>query len=388
MPYVIIILILLTSYPFMFCRFLPIPPISVLGVVYFLLLACILFIRRHWVRFPLRFDVIFFIQFICWACYFVLHSDTTYITRIVLMSVAYMALLYVYNSPKGIVPFLKIFNGIILVMAVCGVLCFFLVLLGVIKAPLFNYVNVDERTGYCFGLSCTNTYLGNIIRYSGYFDEPGAMASWGVFALLFNRLFIKSKRYEIVLGICLLFTFSISYFIQIILYMVLFAKNRVKRIIQLAAIVTVVIMGLQLMQDSPYGQIYKMTVQRFEFDDRSNEFAGDNRSNLSEMAKEQFLKSPVIGIGAVNMSEIGYMDDNPYEILAKDGIIGEIVTYLPLLILFIIGLKRHPDYIYAVIILFTGYLQRPFHIGFIHPIMLYALTILSLQTEEEEYALS
>lgn len=388
MPYVLITLILLTSYQFVFWIILPIPPIQLLAVAYFTIFACILIYKRNIVKFPHLFDIVFFIQFVWMASYFIIHNDTSYMMKLILASVVYMALLYVYNSSKGIISFIKIYNGLILIMAICGTLCFFLLLFEVIKEPLIEYVNTDGRRGYCFGLTCTNTYLGNFIRYAGFFDEPGAMAGFGIYALVFNRLFIKSMKYEIILGVCLLFTFSLAYFIQLPLLVILFAKNKVKRVIQVATILAVVGLALEFTKDSPYTQIYEMTTQRFEYDSRNSHFEGDNRSELTELAKEQFYKSPIIGIGAKKMEEVGYMGDNPYEILAKEGIIGEIVTYLPLLLVCLVGLKRKPEYIYAAVVLFVGYLQRPFaFITVIHLLTLYSFTILTLQKEEHNYAL-
>lgn len=388
MPYFILFIILFSVYPFVFSQFLPIPPIKVLGVIYFLILFVILVCKRNLIVFPKLFNYAYFIQIFCWSAYFVFHNDSSYLTRIVLMLVVYMALLYAYNSCKGLLLFLKLFNGLIIIMAIGGTLCFFLVLFEVVT-PVFDFSNVDGRTAYCFGLTCTNTYVGNLIRYGGYFDEPGAMANWGMFALLFNKLFIKNQKYENALVICLFFTLSLAYYIQLFFYFFLFAKNRKKRLIQLICGIALIVLGLSQTKGTQYEDIYRLTVQRFEFDDSKNKIAGDNRSNLSALAKEQFLSAPILGVGAKKLDEIGYMADNPYEILAKDGIVGEIVTYLPLLLILYVGLQKRPDYICAVFILFLGYLQRPFHVDFIHPIMLYLLTILILQKNKlKSYDLS
>ena len=388
MPYFILFIILFSVYPFVFSQFLPIPPIKVLGIIYFFILFVILVCKRNLIVFPKLFNYAYFTQIFCWSAYFVFHNDSSYLTRIVLMLVVYMALLYAYNSCNGLLLFLKLFNKLIIVMAIGGTLCFFLVLFEVVT-PVFDFSNVDGRTAYCFGLTCTNTYVGNLIRYGGYFDEPGAMANWGMFALLFNKLFIKNQKYENALVICLFFTLSLAYYIQLFFYFFLFAKNRKKRLIQLICGVTLIVFGLSQTKGTQYEDIYRLTVQRFEFDDSKNKIAGDNRSNLSALAKEQFLSAPILGVGAKKLDEIGYMADNPYEILAKDGIVGEIVTYLPLLLILYVGLQKRPDYICAVFILFLGYLQRPFHVDFIHPIMLYLLTILILEKNKlKSYDLS
>jgi len=104
---------------------------------------------------------------------------------------------------------------------------------------------------------------------------------------------------------------------------------------------------------------------------------GDNRSSLAEKAKAQFLKAPILGIGATKMEETEYMADNPYEILAKDGIIGMFVTYLPLIIILYYKRKEFP-YVAIVFILSLGYMQRPFHINIHHYFILYLFLTLTL----------
>ena len=76
------------------------------------------------------------------------------------------------------------------------------------------------------------------------------------------------------------------------------------------------------------------------------------------------------------------MDDNPFEILAKDGIIGLVVTYLPLLVVLLKFSRRNKDVFFAGLILTAGYLQRPFHVNLLHNLMLYGFVILIYKNTE------
>ena len=98
------------------------------------------------------------------------------------------------------------------------------------------------------------------------------------------------------------------------------------------------------------------------------------RYELAEEAKQTFMSNPFFGIGAKKMDEGTYMGDNPYETLAKDGIIGTVVTYLPLL--FLLYKYRRKDVLSAVIVLSAGYAQRPFHMNLIHCLFLYMLCLM------------
>lgn len=258
-------------------------------------------------------------------------------------------------------------------MAIAGCFTFFLVLFFA-YTPLFSFVNPDGRSAYCFGPTCSNFYLGNIIRYSGFFDEPGAMAYWGIYALLFNRLFIRNPRLERLLMICLILTLSLAYYIQLSFYILFFKIKNIEKFC-IAFLACVVMIGaIYLSKDTQY-DVYKFTFFRLERNDMTGTMQGDNRSDLSEIAKKYFLTAPIMGIGAKKATEIAYMADNPYDILAKDGIVGMIVTYIPLIIVFFTYYKNR-TILCVLFILGVGYLQRPFHVDLLHPMMLYLMTIL------------
>ena len=57
-----------------------------------------------------------------------------------------------------------------------------------------------------------------LTRVNGFFDEPGAFAFWGMFALLFNKLMFDNKKLEIIIMVSLLFTFSAAYFVLLPIY--------------------------------------------------------------------------------------------------------------------------------------------------------------------------
>ena len=373
---VMLLLVLFSAYPYVFCQFLPFPHIKILSVLFLLIFSAILLIRRK-IQLPISpFSEIIFIQCLFWFFFCIYHRDSSYITRVFFLMIAYLSILCIHNTTTGVRNFLLLYNKIILAMAIGGTLCFLLVLCFSFT-PIFNFENVDGRTAYCFGLTCTNTYIGNVIRYAGYFDEPGAMAYWGIFALLFNRLFFYNQKFERTLMFCLVFTFSIAYYIQIVFYILFFTIKQVKHFFMLLFCAAIIVGGIYLSKDTDF-DIYRFTIYRFELDESTGTIQGDSRSDLTEKAKKQFEKAPILGIGAQKFVEIDYMADNPYEILAKDGIVGEIVTYLPLLVMVFVGLKRNKDFLYAAIILAMGYLQRPFHVDLIHPMMLYMMVLLTI----------
>lgn len=377
--YVIVIFGLFSAYPYIFNVILPLPPLSVLSIILLTLLILFSVAKGTKLRIlPTTVNKIFCIQVVCWILFIMLHLDINYIERIVYMLVIYTMLTCLYNCNGGIYDFFEKYDKWIVIMSIGGVIVFFLVLL-IDFQPLLLYENKDERTGYFYLITATNTLKGNIIRYSGYFDEPGAMAYWGIWTLIFNRLFFQNSKVEKVLMVCLTFTFSLAYYIQIFFYILFFKLRNIKQ--GILAIITVLILGFGIYyaaQSVPI--LYYYTFHRIETDETTGQLKGDNRSSLSENAKEQFLKSPIIGVGREISSEDLKISDNPYETLAYDGIVGTIITYLPFLYLWFIGNRKFK---LCIIILMIGFLQRPFHHYIIYYFMAYAFLILSLYKPNE-----
>ena len=95
------------------------------------------------------------------------------------------------------------------------------------------------------------------------------------------------------------------------------------------------------------------------------------RFQQQEIAKHLFFQSPIIGNGAREIVD-NHRDaeENPFEILAKDGIIGFFFTYIP--IIFIFFRYRHDKHsLFGALLLSIDYLQRPFHVNQMQYFMLY-----------------
>lgn len=270
--------------------------------------------------------------------------------------------------------FIRQYVNFICAMAIGGCIIFGLVMVTGLE-PLIEYVNADTRPGFCYLLTCTNTKIGDFIRYSGFFDEPGSMAFWGMYAIILNRLTAANIKIENILLSSIAFTFSLAYFIQLAFFLFWFKIRSFKKALIFVIIIVTVIIGIKALEKTDYNIIYRMSIGRMELADDGT-LAGDNRSNLMDNAVKVFEQYPVLGIGATNFSNLkNYSGDNPIAPLSMDGIIGFIFLYLP----FIYSLKfciGNRIYIGCWIILCLGYLQRPFTCFYIYFVTLYIFTLL------------
>ena len=137
------------------------------------------------------------------------------IDNLITMLLALVLIAYIEGS-IGLEAFFKRYNKWILIMAILGTLAFFLIsFYGIQPIAIMQdrAGGLEARSLYNYVLTFTKSdeSIIGLIRYSGFFDEPGAMAYWGIYALVMNQLFIKDKRLEVILIICLVFTLSLGY---------------------------------------------------------------------------------------------------------------------------------------------------------------------------------
>lgn len=307
---------------------------------------------------PKPISTIIIFQIIVWLCYGAIYWDSSYITRIFLLLVTF-SILSLQLSYRNKFEFIKTYNFWLAFQSVAGAVGFLLVLMGLLQ-PISQFIEMDGRPGYFYGLFTTNAVFEGFIRNAGFYDEPGALAFWGIFALLLNKLYINNKKIEYLLLFGLVSTLSMAYFIQVAAYLFFFYKNQRKKILLPAILFLLVLIGIASFSEGLDNAIFG----RFTINEETGSLAGDNRLELLERCWNIFKTSPIIGVGATNLvtsisAREGFVGANFFMNWASDGIIGVVVTYIPLLFLLILG-QRKRQYKYAFIIILLGYFQRPY----------------------------
>lgn len=360
------------AYPYVFGRLLPLPSLNLLYFITSFILICVIIVKRVKIYIPKQFTILCLFQIIIFCLLGLFHSDIFYFNRYILfIIISYLFILAIYNI-IGLQKFIYYNNLIVAAQAVLGLVAFILIISGVLH-PLFEFSGGGERIAYFYGLTTTNIKVGNFIRVSGFFDEPGALAFWGIFALIFNKLFFTNRRLELILIVSLISTFSMAYYIQIILYFILFYINKKNILIITPFLLVIMLLYNEEKSSNRDSELYYLTFRRFERNDSGK--IETNRDELTKNARALFVSSPIIGVGETHAQSIGGVDDNPFETLAKGGILGTFALYLPLFIT-IVQYRRF-DLLKASFILLLGYLQRPFHIQLIHFLMLYIFYLMA-----------
>jgi len=292
------------------------------------------------------------------------------------------ALVVLVDKKGGLIPFMRKYNVWILIMAILGSIAFVLVTFFGLSPISIAEDRGDEREIFNYGLTFSKTiqYGFQTIRYSGFFDEPGAMGYWGMFALLFNKAFIKSNKMEWLLIVFVSLTFSMGFYLQLLIYLLVFNVN-FKNIGPSLIILVTVTIGIAILystKGTDNDWFYERTIGRVETiidaaDEANSALETDNRAEMTELAKKEFHDNPLFG-----SSTSEYILDNIYEPLARYGIVGSAFILFPFISLLLGALKRKDyDVFKVMLVLCASFVHRPFHNFILYYFMLYCLIVMS-----------
>lgn len=337
-------------------------------------LASFFVVLKNEYRVPRPIAILLVLQIVTWGIYSVIHDfDTSYFTRILMLSITYMFLeMQMSGEHDG---FIKTYNTWLVFQAVAGTIGFLLVVVGILQ-PIFEFREMDGRPGYFFGLFATNTYFDGLVRNAGFYDEPGALAFWGIYALLINKLFVNNKRVEILLIIGLISTLSLAYFIQITIYAFFFYKDKMRKLISYSIAFVLVLVVISSFNERLDNAIFG----RLEYDEERGTIKGDNREKMTKICWELFKESPIVGQGASNLIEVSqkrrvFVGANPNLTLACDGIVGQLIVWSPFFFLLALG-RYEKKYGWTFWILIVGFLQRPYDgTQLLYPLMSFTIVL-------------
>lgn len=361
----------------------------VIGLLMFIIMSAFLLvemIKGLKVNKTVIFFFLLLLTFYSWQLLY--HSDDVYLTR--LRMVFMMLFLYFYiSNVVGIDAFVKVYVYMLVVILVSAAIATPLIMLNILK-PFFEYISLDGRTGYYFGLTNSVVYYPfsnfSFVRVSGVFDEPGALNTWGIYALILNKAYLKNPKIEKILIIALCFVFSLAFYLIIIVYYILFyVKINLKNVTLLLTTVFLIIFVYSL-KGTDHNIVYTETIGRLELG-RDGYFAGDSRTKLAEAAFEYFKTAPWLGIGQGTFDDISnsghFMHANIIAILASNGIIGFFVLPFLFWALVFDGIKKlfTSDLIKYLVLILLLFLQRP-EVEYVFSIIMLTVTFEALKRKD------
>lgn len=291
------------------------------------------------------------------------HNDFANINLCIQLISFFIIITYI-NAFIGFKTFVRSYINVMLAMAIGGTLIFFLhAFIGV--KPLFFVDYSATGTSYFLWLTTTNVYYDvsgiRFIRYSGFFDEPGAFGLYSFFAIVLNKIYFKNVKKELWLILLTAFTLSLAFYISMVLYFLFFYVNKSNLKYIVLSFIGIVSLYFYLnsnKEDETTGMIYDSTFKRFEMNDSG--LAENNRSALSDNDKKVFLKYPLLGAGGTKEKISG---SNLFSILATYGIFGALFYYALLLYfifqIILMSYKYFLFYLKILLLILVNFYSRP-----------------------------
>ncbi len=294
-----------------------------------LALMCFRIILRKKIELSKNLAVVIVLQMAFFFTMALLFSEYKLLNNIVQLFSCLIVLIYI-NGFIGFEKFAKSYILVMMCMGIGGVLAFFIHLLVGIN-PLLIVQYSATGTSYFLGLTTTNDYYNleglRFLRFSGFFDEPGAFALFAFFALLINKLYFNEKKYELVLIFTTIFTFSMAFYVIVVVYFILFyvKKAYFKQWLFILSLLIVVFSFFSTYNgnDDFLKEVKKNTFERFE-QDGSGDFKGNNRADAMKEDKAVFLENPFWGV--VDSKKV--RGSNIYSILGSYGVLGSVFYYI------------------------------------------------------------
>jgi len=225
-----------------------------------------------------------------------------------------------------------------------------------------NYYVINQETNmhlYMYLLTFTNAVIGNIIRPSAVFDEPGAFALFSVLVAAINDMVDGKKSLSITILVMNLITFSLMAVMAIILYYIIAINKRnvsIRKILPFIFGFCVVVVMVYM----NYDIVYNLIINRLIFDN-DGIFENNRMSQidlfLSEINLDIFMQGYQVKFGSYFG---GDMSSNPFTILFVAGVFVWLPYVLLLVWLLYVGLRYGGIMRYSSIIFAALLLQRPY----------------------------
>lgn len=198
---------------------------------------------------------------------------------------------------------------------------------------------------------------GMFPRFNGFLLEPGHQALLGTFLSIAGRYRYRDDKWLIVLGICVIFSFSLAGYILYATGWILLQINSLGKALLASSLAAVLVIGA-LSYDSGNNAVNQLIIERLERDE-NNGIKGNNRfTQTTDFVYERAIKKGKGWTGIQNETNMSNVEGAGYKIFViMKGFIG-IILYL---MFYIAVIPEHPDYRYTasfLIVLILCFLQR------------------------------
>lgn len=305
---------------------------------------------------------------------FIIYSEDAALSLIPHFVVSWIGVFLIINSFKQL-HFMKFFLQFVFVMI--SFVLIGLILWGTIGIPTLSIIQWPGFDIYIinfgfFFAKFSNTLTSDFLRPAGWFDEPGSFVNVILYFLIYNKLFLKSRKVELFLIFGGLLTMSMAHLVISFIYIVFFYLTK-KNIVYLFTII-IVILSLYLYhpKDDGIGEfVWKSIFGRTE-----KMLDGNDQSRNYSDSYKAFTHYGLTG-ASYQIIKQRFPDattDTIWFFMAQNGVLGAMIYMLPILWVFVLLSKsRKLDLlnIKLLILLLLNMGQRPMFIFPLYLILIY-----------------
>lgn len=362
--------------------------------IHLLMIADVIFYGRFKVT---QFNLMFLaIGYLAFSILYYYHGFGDYLRYIIQFTAVFLVLIYI-DSFQLFQKFIKVYLLVMFLSAAGGIAGFFWALSG--NPPMGELVT-PNRTLIHYGFTLTpDAYIFpnfTIIRFSGFFDEPGTFGYYHMYGLIFGYLTGVDRKYIALLAFMGIFSFSLAYILSLLVFALFYFlwsyRVSLKKGMLMGFILLFLIglFNLETIYESPTTtQITRFLNSRLQSASQAtiggNQrlIQGDNRTANMIFSYNVFRENPLFGMDKSDPRNSDYrILANVFTYFAQHGIIGVIALYFMFfyLIWFLLS-RNHKLTIYLIffVILINMY-QRPFfssgYIGYLLiPALIYSINL-------------
>lgn len=306
---------------------------------------------------------------------FFYHQHPIYINYLIQFCAVFFILVYI-DSFKLYDGYINAYLAILVITGIGGIIGFFIALSG--QEP-FLEIQTPRRLLYSYYVTLTPVYMDfssfKLIRFSGYFDEPGKFAYYHLFGLYYAYLKNFNKKFLLFFAVIGIFTTSMAYLVSILViygfYLIQVYQVSIKKVFFIAFtfFLLYALFNINTIYKSDAtDNIAWFVSSRFslDFSNTTGEtrlVAGDNRTENLIYSYKVFKENPLFGYNKFQGDyEKDRMIANALAYFAQHGIVGAFALYFMLgyFIFFVFTRNfRMPVYVILFLIMINFY-QRPY----------------------------
>jgi len=332
------------------------------------------------------------------------HLHPIYISYLIQFCAVFFILVYI-DSFKLFDGYINAYLAILVITGIGGIIGFFIALSG--QEP-FLEIQSPRRLLYSYYVTLTPVYMDfgsfKLIRFSGYFDEPGKFAYYHLFGLYYAYLKNYSKKFLFFFAVIGIFTTSMAYLVSILVvygfYLMQVYKVSIKKVffVALTFFMLFALFNINTIYKSEAtDNIAWFVSSRFSLDVDDNArgrrlVAGDNRTENLIYSYEVFKENPIFGYNKFQGNyEADRMIANALAYFAQHGIVGAFALYFMLgyFIIFVFTRNFRMSVYVILFLIMINFYQRPYfssgYMGYLLiPTLIYCVKYYHRDQETEE----